>query len=260
MKRLWIILVLIGLAVASYPLLDRAYSWHLQKRIFAEMDQDLHLAQEGVDTTQFVELQDIFVEYSDEPYEEPIDSIMLPEEPIDSIMFPEESTDAPTSTEESDSTEEEPLETNNAQEIPQSPSASPSTEPGTPLGVIHIEKINLRLPIIYGTSKSILRSGVGQIKSTTSLGQVGNAALAAHRSHTFGRFFNRLDELEIGDEIRVQTKGGDFVYVVYKKHVVEPNDLSVLNKNNSDRVITLITCDPIITATHRLIVHGVIQD
>jgi sortase A len=72
--------------------------------------------------------------------------------------------------------------------------------------------------------------------------------------------FNRLDELEVGDGIVVETADGSFEYTVFKKHVVEPDDLSVLNKNDRDRVLTLITCTPLYTATHRLVIHAVIRD
>jgi len=114
--------------------------------------------------------------------------------------------------------------------------------------------------IFFPAQLSKTRVGAGQVSGTTKLGDIGNAALAAHRSHTYGRMFNRLDELEIGDKIIVETKDGTFEYTVYKKHVVEPTDLSVLNKNNKDRVLTLITCTPIYTATHRLIIHAVISN
>ena len=44
-------------------------------------------------------------------------------------------------------------------------------------------------------------------------GQEGNAAIAGHRT-TYGAPFNRIDELEPGDEIIVQTVQGEFRYIV----------------------------------------------
>lgn len=226
MKRFWFVIVLAGLMVAAYPFIDRAYSWYLQTRIFEEINRSMEIVQEDADTTQYVGLQDIFEESFESVDREPTEAELAESAPLPDPAEPPE----------------------------------PPLEKGDIIGILDIEKINLRLPILYGASRSNLKAGAGQIAGTTAPGQIGNSALAAHRSHTFGRFFNRLDELEIGDKIRVKTDRGIFSYVVYKKHIVSPSDLSVLRKNNRDRIITLVTCDPIDTATHRLIVHGVILE
>ena len=129
-----------------------------------------------------------------------------------------------------------------------------------PIGILKIEKINVNLPILEGATQKNLKVGVGWIKETTELGEVGNTALAAHRSRTYGRLFNRLDELEIDDEIIVISDGKEYRYEVYQKLVVEPTDTSVLSRNNKDRIITLITCTPMNAPTHRLIIKGEIID
>ena len=125
-----------------------------------------------------------------------------------------------------------------------------------PIGVIKISKINVNLPIFDGATQKNMKIGVGWMKETSKLGEVGNTALAAHRSYTYGRFFNRLDEVELGDEIIVTTKGVEYKYKVFNKVVVEPTDVSVLKRNKKDKIVTLITCTPIKTATHRLIIQG----
>ena len=66
------------------------------------------------------------------------------------------------------------------------------------LGIMEIDKIDLKLPVLNGTSEAILRIGAGFLEGTTAIGEPGNTVLTAHRSHTYGRFFNRLDELEVG--------------------------------------------------------------
>ncbi|SNS71290.1 sortase A [Anaerovirgula multivorans] len=127
------------------------------------------------------------------------------------------------------------------------------------IGTIEIEKINLRLPIVEGTSNTALKRGAGHLAGTNSPGEIGNVAIAAHRGHTYGQLFNRLDELEVGDRILIQTNNTKYQYTVYEKKVVEPADISVLNRNNANRVLTLITCDPLYDATHRLIIHAKID-
>ena len=128
-----------------------------------------------------------------------------------------------------------------------------------PLGVLMIPKINLKQPVFAGASQKNLKIGIGHMSETSKIGEVGNAALAGHRSHTFGRFFNRLDELDVNDEIEIRMGGNTFKYVVYEKVIVEPSDISVLGRNKKDKVLTLITCHPLRTATHRLIIHAKIQ-
>lgn len=70
-------------------------------------------------------------------------------------------------------------------------------------------------------------------------------------------FFKKLDELEIGDEVIVKKDKNTYTYVVTNSFVVSPEDTWVLSQT-SDAQITMITCTPIGTYTHRLVVKGVL--
>lgn len=131
----------------------------------------------------------------------------------------------------------------------------PAPKP-VPIGILKIEKIDLKLPILSGATNRNMKVGVGWIKETTPIGEVGNTALAAHRSYTYGRFFNRLDEMVVGDRFQIEAAGTIYEYEVFQKLVVLPTDTSVLKRNNRDHIVTLITCTPIRKATHRLIIQG----
>jgi sortase A len=124
------------------------------------------------------------------------------------------------------------------------------------LGLIEIKKIKVNLPIVEGVESSNLKAGIGHIPGSAGLGQLGNSALAGHRSYTFGNFFNRLDELQIGDIITITTKKSKYTYTIYEKLVVLPENVSVLKSTKDESIITLITCTPVRVATHRLIVHA----
>lgn len=128
------------------------------------------------------------------------------------------------------------------------------------LGIIRIKKIKVVAPIVEGVQSSNLKVGVGHIPGTAAPGQPGNSALAGHRSYTFGKFFNRLDEMVIGDEISITTKKEDLKFEVYKIHTVKPEDVSVLRGSKDESIITLITCTPIYVASHRLIVQARLTD
>lgn len=144
------------------------------------------------------------------------------------------------------------------------PTAAPASIPAvpkiTPIATIKIDKIKLKLPVVEGATQKNLKSAAAHLKETTALGQVGNAAIAGHRMRSKGRLFNRLGEVEVGDKIVVETKGQtkdqSYTYKVYKISIVKPTDVSVLNYNKKDKLLTLITCDPIVNPTHRLIIHA----
>ena len=67
--------------------------------------------------------------------------------------------------------------------------------------------------VVEGVSLADLKKGPGHYPETPLPGQEGNAAIAGHRT-TYGAPFNRLDELEPGDEITVTTVQGEFTYEV----------------------------------------------
>ncbi len=127
---------------------------------------------------------------------------------------------------------------------------------GKVIALIEIDKINLKLPVLEGATKANMKHAAAHMKETTDLGDIGNAAIAAHRARTKGRLFNRLNEVAIGDVISVKTSDQVYDYEVYDISIVDPTDVSVLNGNNKDRILTLITCDPLVDPTHRLIVHA----
>ena len=127
---------------------------------------------------------------------------------------------------------------------------------GKVIALIEIDKIDLKLPVLEGATKANMKHAAAHMKETTSIGEIGNAAIAAHRARTTGRLFNRLNEVVIGDTITVKTSDQTYNYEVYDISVVLPSDVSVLDGNNKDKILTLITCDPLVDPTHRLIVHA----
>ena len=124
------------------------------------------------------------------------------------------------------------------------------------IGIIEIDKIELKLPILEGATTQTMKVGAGHMTETAPLGEIGNAAVAAHRARTKGRMFNRLNEVDIGDRIDIRTRNDSFVYQVTDIKVVLPTDLSVLDNDGDKATLTLNTCDPLVNPTHRLIVRA----
>lgn len=126
-------------------------------------------------------------------------------------------------------------------------------------GILKIDKIDLELPILTDANENNLKISVASIKGAGELGQVGNYSIAGHRSHTYGRNFNRLNEVEVGDLIKVDGGNEQFSYEVMEKLYVKPDEVWVLEGNDIDKEITLVTCHPMINPTHRLIIKGKIK-
>jgi sortase A len=124
------------------------------------------------------------------------------------------------------------------------------------IALITIDKIDLVLPILEGASNENMKHAATHISETSAFGEVGNVGIAAHRARTPGRLFNRLDELAIGDKILIRKMNKDFTYTVFKTFIVKPDDVTVLNHNNVDSILTLVTCTYIGEETDRLIVQA----
>lgn len=127
----------------------------------------------------------------------------------------------------------------------------------TGTGVLTIEKIDARLPVTEGVSTAQLQVAVGHVPQTPEVGEIGNAVIAGHRSYTYGQFFNRLDEVEVGDVISYQPKdGGPMEFAVCEILEALPGDAAAVWQPENERMLTLLTCTPIKTATHRLLIRA----
>lgn len=104
---------------------------------------------------------------------------------------------------------------------------------------ILISKINLDAPILEGTSKEVLRKGVGHFEQTGKT--QGNICLAAHNRGYKYNYFHAIDKLDIGDKIEYQINGESKYYTVVCKDKIKETDLSCL-ENTKENKLTLITC------------------
>lgn len=126
------------------------------------------------------------------------------------------------------------------------------------IGILTIDKIDLRLPVSDGVSEAQLKASPGHVPETAAIGATGNAVIAGHRSYTYGQEFNRLGELKLGDIIGYQSKDGTAMrFEVFEILEIEPDDQSAFIQPEDESIITLYTCTPIRTATHRLLVKAV---
>lgn len=129
---------------------------------------------------------------------------------------------------------------------------------GDPLTRIEIPKIDVDTMVVEGTSLAALRAGAGHYPETPLPGEQGNVAIAGHRT-TYGRPFNRLDEMQPGDKIILTTPIGRHVYeVLAAPSVVLPTDWDMVVEDYPPKgaFLTLTTCHPEGSATHRIVVRA----
>jgi sortase A len=120
-------------------------------------------------------------------------------------------------------------------------------------------------PLYEGTTREVLQRGIGHYVGTALPGEIGNFAMAAHRT-TYGKPFNRIAELRDQDVILVETKDNYFVYRVTGHQIVPPSQTSVLlpvpdqaGVEATVATLTMTSCHPEFSARERYVVHAALE-
>ena len=129
---------------------------------------------------------------------------------------------------------------------------------GDVIGLIEIEALELKYPIVEGADSKQLAYGIGHIPDTAAVGSKGNCVLAGHRGSRYGTYFKYLNRLTEGDVVKITDKEGNVhLYEVVSSEVVGPYDNFV--KAQGDKTeLTLLTCEN--SGTMRLIYHCVYKE
>jgi sortase A len=157
-----------------------------------------------------------------------------------------------------------------------------SQVPGDAFAVLHIPRLgpDYQRVVLEGTEHADLKDGPGHYLDSALPGQLGNVAIAGHRT-TYGSPFRDVDALRPGDPIVVETADSWFTYRVLGdpatgdyttdpsgipgQQIVLPTDVEVINPTPNAAAgapatgyyLTLTTCHPRFSARERLIVHAV---
>jgi sortase A len=131
-----------------------------------------------------------------------------------------------------------------------------SIEEGDPIARLEIPAIGVDSIVVAGVEKSDLKRGPGHYPETPMPGQLGNAAIAGHRT-TYGQPFFDVDKLQAGDEMIVTTPTGRYVYRVTGQQIVTPSDYQVVTTSDPTvATLTLTSCHPKWTARDRIVITG----
>ena len=144
-----------------------------------------------------------------------------------------------------DKDEEEPISQESDPE-------DPTVDDYFPLKII-IPKIEVELLVSAGYDEQTLKAGPGYITLTPLPGNEGRCTISGHRT-IYGAPFKRVDELENGDFIYLETDNDEFfIYMVSGKEIVKPTDVYILDGTNKKELL-LTTCHPMYSAVSRLII------
>lgn len=110
------------------------------------------------------------------------------------------------------------------------------------IGIIEIESIGIRYPIIEGTSDETLNSGIGHLSETAAIGEKGNAVLCGHNGSRKGEFFTHLSQTNIGDEVTIMDPSGNtHRYRIADSYIVDAYDTDIKAQSDNEE-LTLFTC------------------
>ena len=145
----------------------------------------------------------------------------------------------------------------------QGSAAAPLVAPpyGTSFALLYIPRLKDKvwgLPLAEGTGKDVLARGAGHYVASAMPGEVGNFAIAAHRS-THDEPFANFPDLQAGDKVYVQTKDTWYVYTLTKDDsTLAPSDVWVVDPvpgrpaaTPTERLLTMTTCTPRYGSTGR---------
>ena len=129
---------------------------------------------------------------------------------------------------------------------------------GGAMAYVDIPKINVYLPVQHGTDADTLEKSVGHVVGTSLPvgGESTHAVLSAHSGLASSKLFSDIDQLAEGDTFYIHVLGEVLAYKVDAIHTVLPTDTRLLQIEEGEDYVTLVTCTPFGVNTHRLLVRG----
>jgi sortase A len=142
------------------------------------------------------------------------------------------------------------------------PVPAPAPDPHAPepiveVGTIEIPKIGVTKTMFEGVSLTVLDHGPGHWPGTAMPGHRGNVVIAGHRT-SHDRPFRNVDQLVAGDEVKLSTLEGTFVYEVVNTEVVSPDAIHIIDQTDG-YTATMFACHPPGSTRQRIVVHLKLQ-
>lgn len=126
------------------------------------------------------------------------------------------------------------------------------------IGSLRIPEINIELPIYHGTGEEVLQKGIGHWEGTSLPvgGSSTHSVLMGHRGLASVDLFSNLDQLQKGDIFYITVLKDKLAYKIDRIKTVLPDEIDDLLIKEGEDYVTLVTCTPYATNTHRLLIRG----
>lgn len=118
---------------------------------------------------------------------------------------------------------------------------------GSKYATLKIPSINIELPIYYGSTYGILKSGIAHDESSYFPGEGGSVIMAGHN---FKTFLANLPKAKVGDEITVETTYGNFTYEINDTKIVKETATEEVPVQKEKEILMIYTCWPINNIGH----------
>lgn len=128
------------------------------------------------------------------------------------------------------------------------------TQRGEGIGRIVIGRLGLNMILVDGTDHDSLTRGPGRDLRSYMPGQHRLVYIAGHRT-TYLAPFSHIDDIRVGDYIRIEVPYGTFVYRATRHEIVPATDLAMLRSPRHE-LLRLQACYPRFFATQRYIVDA----
>lgn len=147
---------------------------------------------------------------------------------------------------------------------------------GSAIAILRIPRLGHKylFAIVQGTSTADLIKGPGHYPGTAMPGEIGNFAVAGHRT-TYEHPFYNINRLRQGDAIVLETENRWYTYTVENipgtkaryQEIVSPSDVSVAYSvpdqpdptlSPTQRVLTFTSCNPRYSAAQRIVIHALL--
>lgn len=117
-----------------------------------------------------------------------------------------------------------------------------STENSVYLGKIIIEKIKIEYPIFSTFDENLMKIAPCRFYGV-DIGETGNICIAGH-NYNDTRFFSRIGELRIKDEIKlIDLNEKEYTYIVFDIFETEDTNISSVIRKKKQYELTLLTCN-----------------
>ena len=125
---------------------------------------------------------------------------------------------------------------------------------GQGIGRIHIDRMNLDIVLVQGTDTASLQKGPGHYEKTAFPGQGSTIGIAGHRT-TYLAPFRHINDLEAGDQSRLEMPYGVFTYTVMRHEIVDPSDVQIVKPVGFEELV-MTACHPVYSAAQRYAVFS----